>query len=334
MTLTAKQATDVYHKAVVIDGLNVSNWDSPAVYKSLNAGHVTAINATIAVFENFTQEMDKIARWNQRLASDDSLIQIRSACDIQNAKTHNQTGVIFGWQNASPLGNNLDRLVLFHHLGVRIIQLTYNERNLLGNGCWERNDDGLSTFGVDAIREMNRLGILIDLSHVGDVTTIESIELSDQPVSCTHSNSRSFFDHPRNKTDEALRLISEKGGVIGATSWPPFLRNGFKSTLTDFGDAIDDMVERVGIDHVGIGSDYTQNQPKEWFDILMSFQGTKFNPRRLEYPETVTHTAGLETPDMLPNVAIELARRGYREEDILKVIGGNWLRLFNEVWRN
>ena len=108
-------------------------------------------------------------------------------------------------------------------MGVKIIQVTYNERNLLGNGCWENRDDGLSNFGRDAIREMNRLGILIDLSHVGDKTTIDSISLSDQPVACTHANARSFFDSRRNKTDDALKLIAEKGGVVGATAWPPFL---------------------------------------------------------------------------------------------------------------
>ena len=333
MPLDCRKAREVYDRSIVIDGLNVSNWESPAVYESLRAGGVTAINATIAVFEKFDEELDIIARWNRRItARVGTLAQVRTTRDIERARAEGRTGIIFGWQNASPIEGDLGRLSLFHTLGVRIIQLTYNERNLLGNGCGECTDDGLSSFGADAVREMNRLGVLIDLSHVGDRTTLDAIELSKQPVSCTHSNSRSFFDHPRNKTDEALRLIAEKGGVIGATSWPPFLRNGFASTLKDYGDAVEDMIERVGIDHVGIGSDYTQDQTKEWFDVLMSFQGTKFNPRRFEYPDTVTHTAGLETPDKLPNVAVELARRGYGEAEIAKVLGGNWMRLFREVW--
>ena len=331
--MNSRKALGIYDRSIVIDGLNVSNWESPAVYESLRAGRVTAINATSAVFEKFHEELDNIARWKRRFAAAaGTLTQIRTAVDIERAKAEGQTGVILGWQNASPIEGDLSRLALFHSLGVRIIQLTYNERNLLGNGCWERNDDGLSSFGADAVREMNRLGVLIDLSHVGDRTTLDAIELSGQPVSCTHSNARSFFNHQRNKTDEALRLIAEMGGVIGATSWPPFLRNGFESTLQDYGDAVEDMIDRVGIDHVGIGSDYTQDQTKEWFDVLMSFQGTKFNPRRFEYPDTVTHTAGLETPERLRNVAVELARRGYGEDEIAKVLGGNWMRLFREVW--
>ena len=273
---TSDPPTSVYRDAVVIDGLNVSNWRSPAVFQSIHNGGVTAINATVAVWENYRDTMDNIAMWLQNFRTyGNILLQTKSADDILLAKEQGKAGVILGWQNASPLESDLDRLALFHALGVRIIQITYNERNLLGNGCYERTDDGLSRFGQDAIREMNRLGILVDLSHVGDRTTLEAAELSEAPVSCTHANARAFVDHPRNKTDDALRLVVEKGGVIGANAFPPYLRNGFESTLQDYVDAIDDLVERVGIDHVGIGTDYTQSQPKAFFDWLFSQQGTK-----------------------------------------------------------
>ena len=326
-------ARQIYENAVVVDGLNVSNWTSPAVFRSLDRGGVSAINATMAIYDNYYEAMDNISAWIRRLDEySETLEQVTAARDILHAKETGKTGVIFGWQNASPIENDLDRLALFHRLGVRVIQLTYNERNLLGNGCWERTDEGLSNFGVDAVREMDRLRILIDLSHVGDKTTLEAIELSERPVACTHANARSFFRHPRNKTDDALKLIAEKGGVIGATPWPPFLRRGFESTLEDYGDAIDDMVERVGIDHVGIGTDYTQDQTKEWFDLVLSQQGTKPSARRKDYPDTITHPTGIETPDRLSNVAGELARRGYRPEDITKILGGNWMRLLLEVW--
>ena len=330
---TQERASQLYRESVVIDGLNVSNWNSPAVFSSLHAGQVTAMNATQVVWEKYAEAMDNISGWIRRLDDrSDTLVQVNGVEDIVEAKETGRTGVIFGWQNASPIENDLDRLALFHRLGVRIIQLTYNERNLLGNGCWERVDDGLSTFGMDAVREMNRLGILIDLSHVGARTTIDAIEHSEKPVAVTHSNARSFFDHPRNKADDALKLLAEKGGVIGATSWPPFLRNGFQSTVRDYGDAIDDLVERVGIEHVGMGSDYTQDQPKEFFDVIMSQQGTKPSPRRLTYPDTVVHPTGIETPDNMSNVALELARRGYTEDDITKILSGNWLRVFRDVW--
>ena len=330
---TQQESSDVYGQSVVFDGLNVSNWDSPDVFRSLDTGRVTGINATMAIWENFREAMDNMAGWVHRFEThQDTLIQARTSNDILQAKEQGKVGVVLGWQNSSPIENDLDRLALFHALGVRIIQITYNERNLVGNGCYERTDEGLSRFGQDLVREMNRLGILIDLSHVGDQTTLDAAEMSEQPVACTHANARAFFDHPRNKTVDALRLITERGGVIGANAFPPFLRNGFESTIHDYVDAIDDLVERVGIDHVGIGTDYTQNQPKAFFDWIFSQQGTKLMDVSDAYPENLLHPSGMETPDSLSNVATELQGRGYRSEDIEKVLGGNWLRLFSQVW--
>ena len=329
----SKDGINIYDESIVIDGLNVSNWESSAVFDSLHNGHVTAINATIAVWEHYSEAMDNISKWLHRFRDrSDFVTQVTKVQDILDAKKNGKTGVIFGWQNASPIENDLDRLELFYTLGVRIIQITYNERNLLGNGCWERNDEGLSNFGEDAVREMNRLGILIDLSHVGDKTTLDSISMSEKPVACTHANARSFFNSRRNKTDDALKLIAEKGGVIGATAWPPFLRKGWNSTIEDFGDAIEDMVERIGINHVGIGTDYTQEQPSDWFDVLMSQQGTKFSNRRLEYPINPSHPKDIETPDKLSNISLELTKRGFPEQDVTKILGGNWFRLLEEVW--
>jgi membrane dipeptidase len=330
---TEDTATQLYQDAIVIDGLNVSNWQSPAVYRSLQAGGVTAINATMAVWEDFRGTMDNIAAMLRRFREHhDILMTVKTVQDIQHAKQQGKVGIILGWQNAAPIEGNLDRLALFHALGVRIIQMTYNERNLLGNGCYERHDDGVSHFGVDAIREMNRLGILIDLSHVGDRTTLETIELSEQPVACTHVNARSFFDHVRNKPDEALKLLTEKGGVVGSNAFPPFLPKGFDSTLADYIDALDDLVQRVGIDHVGIGTDYTQDQPKAFFDWLFAQQGTKIRPRPTPYPDPLLHPRGMETPDRLANVTRELLKRGYDQTDVTKILGGNWLRLLRQVW--
>jgi membrane dipeptidase len=323
----------VYDQAPVVDALNVSNWQSPRVYRSLHAGGVTAINATMVVWEDYRQAMDNIAAWMRRFREyDDVLSQATSTHQILRAKEEGKVAVVLGWQNASPIENDLDRLALFHALGVRIIQITYNERNLLGNGCYERTDEGLSNFGVDAVKEMNRLGILIDLSHVGDRTTLDAIELSETPVACTHANARSFFDHVRNKTDDALKLVAERGGVIGANAFPPFLRKGFQSTLADYVDAIDDLVERVGIDHVGIGTDYTQDQPSAFIDWIFSQQGTRVRQREVDYPDPLLHPAGMETPDKLSNVATELHNRGYTDADVAGILGGNWLRLFRQVW--
>lgn len=332
--------TDVqklYEEAIVIDGLNVSNWDSPAVYESLSAGGVTAINATIATWENYVQTLGHIEAWMRRFsARAETVAQIRTVGDITAAKEEGKAGVILGFQNASPMENELGHLAVFHALGVRIIQLTFHERNLLGDGCFESANAGLSNIGRDAVREMNRLGILIDLSHVGERSTMETIDHSEKPVAVTHANCRSYFDHPRNKTDAAVKRLAERGGVVGATAIGTFLRSQFDSDLEDFIDAIDDMAGRIGIDHVAFGSDFTQDQPPSFWRYIGSQQGTRFpstfTDEDTRYDLMALYPRGLETPDKLPNLAVALDKRGYSNEDIKKVLGGNWLRLFREVW--
>ena len=330
------EARKIYDEAIVIDGLSISNWESDAVFRRLRAGNITAINATVATWENFVQTMAHLSAWMRRFRERDDILQVKETADIYTAKEQGKTGVILSFQNASPIENELDRLGLFLALGVRVIQLTYHETNLLGSGCWERTDGGLSNFGVDAVREMNRLGIVIDLSHVGPKTTMDAIEMSEQPVAITHANARSFCGHPRNKEEDALKLLAEKGGVVGATSFANFLPKGFDSTVEDFVDAIDDMVERVGIDHVAIGTDSTHDQPLEFWHYIGSQQGTKFPSTfadgSVPYTELSFQPKGIDSPAEFPNLAEALVNRGYSAEDITKLLGGNWMNLFERVW--
>ena len=330
------EARKIYDEAIVIDGLSISNWESDAVFRRLRAGNITAINATVATWENFVQTMAHLSAWMRRFRERDDILQVKETADIYAAKEQGKTGIILSFQNTSPIENELDRLGLFLALGVRVIQLTYHETNLLGSGCWERTDGGLSNFGVDAVREMNRLGIVIDLSHVGPKTTMDAIEMSEQPVAITHANARSFCGHPRNKEEDALKLLAEKGGVVGATSYAHFLPKGFDSTVEDFVDAIDDMVERVGIDHVAIGTDSTHDQPLEFWHYIGSQQGTKFPSTfadgSVPYTELSFQPKGIDSPAEFPNLAEALVNRGYSAEDITRLLGGNWMNLFERVW--
>ena len=332
----AGEARQIYDEAVIIDGLNISNWESDAVFRRLRAGNITALNATVSTWENFTQTMAHLSKWFRRFRERDDIVQVKETADIHAAKKSGKTGIILSFQNASPIENELDRLGLFLELGVRTIQLTYHEVNLLGSGCWERNDAGLTNFGVDAVREMNQLGILIDLSHVGPQTTMDAIELSEQPVAITHANARSFHDHPRNKEEEALKLVAEKGGVVGATSFVPFLPSQHDSTVEDFVDAIDNMVERIGIDHVAVGTDSTHDQPMEFWHYLAAQQGTKYPSTYAKvgvpYTDMSFQPKGIDSPAEFPNLADALMNRGYGAEDIRKLLGGNWLDLFERVW--
>ena len=315
----------LYRDAIVIDGLNTSRWGNETVYRSLRDGGVTAINATLAIWDDFESARRNVSDWSAWFERHNALIRhVRTVDDIHAARAEGRTGVIFGWQNAAPIGDDLGRLRLFRQLGLRIVQLTFNERNLLGSGCAEPTDDGLTRFGRDAVREMNRLGILVDLSHVGDRTALDAIDHSTKPVAFTHANARSQHDHPRNKTDEAIRLLVERGGVIGANAWPGFFPNGFDSDLSDHLDAIDYLVDLAGIDHVAIATDFCQEQPPSWFGQL-----TRYGPPTAD---AYHHLRGLNDPTDMVNIATGLLGRGYRKDDVRKVLGGNFLRLFDEVW--
>ena len=318
---------------LIIDGLNVSNWESENVYRDLNKGNVNAINATTATWENYSQTLDNIAVWYSKFNSRTDISLIRKVDDIFKASDNGQVGIIIGFQNASPIENNLDYLYTFNELNVKIIQFTYHERNLLGNGCYERVDEGITNFGIDAIKIMNEVGILIDLSHVGIVTTMETIDYSEKPIAITHANPKSYHNVPRNKTDEALKLMASKGGIVGVTAIAPFLKKGDASTVEDYVDAISYTVDLVGIDHVGVGTDFTQDQPEEFWKYIGSQQGTKFPSTFTDVTTPANYPINFETPDKFPVLIDTMGRKGFSSKEIAKILGLNWIRVFQEVWK-
>ena len=331
----ASKARSLYQQAVVIDGLNTSRWGNETVYRTLAESGTSAINATIAIWDDYQSTLRHITDWLGWFEEFEHYIRpVHTVSDIHTAKADGRTGVIFGWQNATPIENDLRNLRLFHTLGVRIIQITYNERNLLGNGCYERVDDGLSKFGIAAVAEMNRLGILVDLSHTGDQTVLDTIEYSKKPVAFTHANARSQFDHPRNKTDEAIRKLAERGGVIGANAFPIFFDRGFEATIDDYLNTIDYLVQMVGPAHVAVGTDFCQDQPRRFFEWLFATQGTIPASSVVKTPNPYHHLVGFDNPQDMVHLAKGLISRGYLERDVKAILGGNWLRLFSEVWRS
>lgn len=321
---------DLHSDAIVIDGLNISRWCEDT-FRQLSQGGVTAINATIAVHQGFRETVTAISRWHGLFERHTPLIDpVRSVDDVHRAKREGKVGIIFGFQSTDPIEKDLRLLSVFWTLGVRIIQLTYNERNYIGDGCLERTDCGLSHFGLAVIEEMNRLGILVDLSHVGYRTTMEAIEASQLPVSFTHANPRALCDHPRNKTDEQIRAVAGRGGVIGATAFPLFLSAGSEATIEDLVDVVDYLVQLVGVDHVGIGSDFTYAQTKEWFSWLLAGKGKRGQMMGLGWP--VVYPQGVRSAAEFPNVTRALLARGYSSAATRKILGGNFLRLFETVW--
>lgn len=319
---------------ITIDGCNPSNWDAPGVFENLRKGNVAAINATTAIWEGFAETVDETARWHRRFRERaDDIIQVRSADDIRRAHRESKVGVILGWQNIAPMGEDPERLEAFSVLGVRIVQLAYNIRNLVANGCYEPRDDGLSLFGVHTVRKLNDLGMLIDLSHVGDESARQVIELSDQPVAFTHIHLREFFDTPRNKPRELVRALVDKGGVVGANAFPQFLPSRFDADLGEYLDGVERLIEVAGIDHVGFASDFCEGRDHDFWAYLGRLHGTvaQFDTR---VPDPDPHIAGLGGSSEMPNVAAGLRGRGYTDQDVAKFMGENWLRLYEQVWPN
>ncbi|MGH9205963.1 MAG: membrane dipeptidase, partial [Acidimicrobiales bacterium] len=219
---------------IVIDGLIISNW-SRAVFEDLRKGGLTAANCTCSRWEGFEGTMRNIAQWKRWLRDNADLIMpVRTAADIGRAKSASKTGIILGFQNVSAFEDQLGYIQLFKELGVGVVQMAYNTQNLIGTGCYESKDGGLSDFGREVVAEMNRVGILCDLSHVGATTSRDVILASQKPVAYTHIAPAALKAHPRNKSDQEIRFIVEHGGFVGVTMFPPFLANGNKATVDDY----------------------------------------------------------------------------------------------------
>jgi membrane dipeptidase len=322
-------AGSLHDEAIVIDGLIISNF-SRAVFADMRAGGLTAANCTCAVWEGFRGAMDNIARWQRWFAENaDLILPVRSTADILRAKREGRTGIILGWQNLAAIEDRIEYLGLFKALGVGVMQIAYNTQNLVGTGCYESRDGGLSDFGREVVHEMNRLGILCDLSHVGGRTSEEVIRHSRKPVAYTHVLPAGLKAHPRNKSDDELRFIADHGGFVGVTMFPPFLAQGSAATVDDFVAAIEYVIDRIGGERVGIGTDFTQDQDAAFFEYLCRDKGTG---RLVTRFGEIVNPAGLRTIGEFPNLTRAMERRGWPAERILGVIGGNWLRFLAEAW--
>ena len=317
--------------AVVIDGLVISRW-SRGVFEAMHRGGLTAANCTCSVWEGFRGTMENIAKWRRWFREHDDIItQVHGAHDIDRAGREGRVGIILGWQNTSALEDRAEFVELFAALGVRVMQLTYNTRNLVGSGCWESRDGGLSDFGRDVIDEMNRVGVLVDLSHVGAKTAHDAIRHSARPVAFTHCCPAALLDHPRNKSDEEMRFIAERGGFVGVATYTPFLPWKDESTVDQCVEVFEHAINVAGEDHVGVGTDFTQDQDLAFFDWLRRDKGTGrvVVPGAARVPPA---PKGLETLADYPVLSAAMLRRGWSARRVEKVMGGNWLRLFREVW--
>jgi membrane dipeptidase len=253
---------------------------------------------------------------------------IETVDDIARCHREGRLGIIFGSQTGDMVGRDISRWTILHKLGLRISQLTYNERNELGDGCMEPENRGLTAFGRQAVQEMNRLGIIVDLSHVGERTALDATLYSSKPVIYSHSNPRALVASRRNATDDQMRLMAETGGVMGISPFSPMCAPtpGVRPTLEDYLDMVDYAVKKIGIDHVGIGSDVYESHTKLAWESSTKRQYP--NPWWYETKEA----DGFSTVSDWPQVIRGLIGRGYSDPEIEKILGQNWLRVFTECW--
>jgi membrane dipeptidase len=290
--------------------------------------HMTA-SFPLASFEDTLANM---ALWQRKFDSLEYLVKATSFKDIEQAKAQGKRAIVMGFQDSEYFGRDLDRLRLFYDLGIRIIQLTYNVRNLIGSGCTERADGGLSLFGIEVVKRMNQLGIIVDLSHCGYQTTMDGIEVSTSPVAVTHSFSRKLFDHDRGKTDEQIQALAAKHGYFGVVTVPFFLSDlsQNEATLNDVLDHIEHVAGIMGIDKVGIGTDNPGPPLEPLVTKLRELSvAMGFRKEHQVIPDAVLQ--GYKDRREWPNITRALVSRGYTDVEIKGILGGNFLRLFKEV---
>lgn len=326
----SRRTVDLVHESLVIDmlGLITLDWNRLAHWQAATenfqqADHEKLLASGITVFNPavdmnsphpHTATLEWMRDWNVFLDSHPGkLMRVDRVSDLLTAKAKRRTGVIMGFQNADHFRTVAD-VQYFYDIGQRISQLTYNSGNPLGWGCTAPRDGGLTDFGVSVVREMNRLGMAIDVSHCGDFTTRQAIELSKQPVLITHSNCRALNPHPRCKPDDAIRHMAAKGGVFGITGIRRFVSNREPTTVEDVLDHFDYVVKLVGIDHIGVGSDNDLDGRDN--------RGSKV---RMDID-------GLDQPQRMYELTEGLVRRGYSDDNIRLVLGGNFQRVLSGIW--
>ncbi len=318
----------MHDDSIVIDGLIVAKWDR-SIFEDMRKGGLSAASCTVSIWEGFRDTVANIADMKKLIRDNAELVTlVRTANDIRQAKKEGRTGIILSFQNSYAFEDLLGSIEAFADMGVRVVQLCYNTQNLVGTGCYER-DGGLSGYGREVIGELNRCGVMVDLSHVGANTSREAILSSSKPVCYSHCLPSGLKDHPRNKSDEELQFIAHHGGFVGVTMFSPFLRRGIEADVHDYVEAFDYVINLIGDDCVGIGSDFTQGYDKGFFDWITHDKGRY---RRLTDFGTILNPEGIRTIGEFPNLTRAMEQAGWPGSRIEKVLGLNWMRYYDEVW--
>ncbi|MBV7487077.1 membrane dipeptidase [Bordetella sp. BOR01] len=316
---------------MIIDGLQCGHFDRD-VFEALKRGNVGGVTVTLGFWEGAVQSLEAIDRWRTLARDNADLVGIaHSAAEIENLASQRKVALLLGFQNANLLEGHIGFVELYADLGVRVIQLTYNNQNELGGSCYEAHDSGLARFGKEVIREMNRCGVVVDLSHVGNRTSLDAIQYSEKPVAITHANPDSVYPHKRNKTDDVLLALRENGGIIGCAAYRNIAGDEYCTTVEKWCELVARTVDIAGIDHVGIGTDRSHNTTQRDLDWMRKgnwTRGTDLGAGSASRPGKAPPPDWFTKVEHLGEVIPALARVGFNEEEVAKITHLNWLRVY------
>ena len=314
-----------------IDCLQYANW-SEKIFRQMREGGVDAVHVTIAYHENFRETVLNIEAWNRWFEQfPDLIFHGEWASDVARARETGRTAIFFGFQNPSPIEDDIGLVEVLHKLGARFMQLSYNNQSLLATGCYEAEDPGITRMGRQVIKEMNRVGMVVDMSHSADRSTIEAADISERPIAITHANLHSWQPALRNKRDDVVRAVVENGGMMGFSLYPHHLQGKSDCTVDSFCQMIATAADSFGVQHFGIGSDLCQDQPDSIVEWMRVGRWTK----EIDYGEGSAAAPGFPPqPDWFrdnrdfDNIEDGLRRAGFNDTEVAGLMGDNWLRFF------
>ena len=321
-------------KVFRIDNLQYCNW-SKEIFEINREAKLDAVHATVVYHENFTEFKKNMEIWNNHFQNYKELIfPGKTFDDIEKANNENKTAIFFGFQNCSPIEDDIGLVEEVYKMGIRFMQLTYNNQSLLATGCYEENDSGVTRMGKEVIKEMNRLGIVVDMSHSAEKSTLDAIKISSKPIAITHANPSFWFAAKRNKSNEVLKALADSGGMIGLSLYPHHLKDKSNCTLESFCEMAAKTAELIGVKHIGIGSDLCIGHPNSVVNWMRNGTWTKTK----DYGEGSSTDANFpkqpnwfEDARGFKNLEQGLKKVGFQDTEVNDILGNNWYNFYRGI---
>ena len=317
-----------------IDNLQYCNW-SRKIFEINRSAGLDAVHVTIVYHEDFDELQLEIKKWEKLFHENSDLIFLgKNFQDIDKANKENKTAIFFGFQNCSPIEDDINLVEKVHQLGCRFMQLTYNNQSLLATGCYEKVDSGVTNFGREVIREMNRVGLVVDMSHSAEKSTLDAIEFSEKPIAITHANPSFWHSAKRNKSSDLLKILSDSGGMLGLSLYPHHLKDNTNCTLDSFCEMVAKTAEIMDVKKIGIGSDLCLDHPDtvvewmrngSWSKSKNFGEGSKNKPGFPKQPDWFLDARGFS------NIEKGLKKVGFSDTETHGILGNNWYNFYKSI---